>query len=188
LLFTIRNLGDGSVTLTGSPRVVLTPLVNCGAATQVLTQPASGVIPASGAAAFEIYLGPIAPGLIEAAITFENSVASQNPFAFTVRATVSGAVPANLPPGSSTAGSAFSGPSGGPFTLVVDPGVTLFNAVITLNDPEGGSNQRNRRPAPYGRPCRRRRHSGRDACKPTDDRLVRRRACRQPSGSVHMAG
>lgn len=132
--FTIENTGSQDLDLTGSPAVSISLGANLDAATNVSSQPAVTTISAGSSTTFDVFIQPTSTGgTFDLTLSIDNN-GGFNPFVFDV--TGNGTVP-NSPAVANTAtGSSFSGATDGPFTLAVDPGVTLANAEIELTDPE----------------------------------------------------
>jgi hypothetical protein len=129
--YTINNVGNANLTLNGTPLVDVTP--GTGAPTVDVTQlPTSPVTPA-GMTTFEITVTP-ALGAFDFTVSIANDDPTKNPYNFTVDGT--GFIPNLQAVANPSTGSSFSGPTDGPFSMPIDPGFALTNAVIDLTDPE----------------------------------------------------
>jgi len=83
--FTIHNVGDETLQLTGTPTVqVLGPHT---ADFTVSSQPASTSIPPSGSTTFTVEFAPSVTGLRMASITIPNTDLTENPYDFTIQGT-----------------------------------------------------------------------------------------------------
>lgn len=82
--FTIQNNGNGSLTLTGTPKVVISG-ANAGDFT-VSAQPTSPVA-AGGSTTFSIRFDPSAPGLRNATVSITNDDISESTYDFAIRGT-----------------------------------------------------------------------------------------------------
>ncbi|RPI76665.1 MAG: choice-of-anchor D domain-containing protein, partial [Desulfobacteraceae bacterium] len=79
--FTIYNTGTGSLTLTGSPMVVLSGSTNFS----VIDQPGSSSVSADGSTFFTIQFDPDAVGLSGATVTVANDDADKSPYVFAIQ-------------------------------------------------------------------------------------------------------
>jgi hypothetical protein len=92
-VFTIANLGNVDLNLTGSPRVQLS---GANAADfSVTVQPASPVA-ASGSTTFTVHFDPSAVGLRSATISIDNDDANENPYDFAIQGTGNSAPPTSV--------------------------------------------------------------------------------------------
>ena len=82
--FTIHNLGDGNLDLSGSPRVAVLG-ANPGDFT-VSVQPGSPVAP-GGSTSFSVVFDPTAGGLRSAVISIANNDTDENPYTFSIQGT-----------------------------------------------------------------------------------------------------
>jgi ELWxxDGT repeat protein len=80
--FTIRNLGDADLTLTGSPSITLTT----GMPFSVTTQPSSPVANSS-TTTFDITFDPSAAGVFTDTVTITNNDSDENPYTFVISGT-----------------------------------------------------------------------------------------------------
>lgn len=78
--FTIENLGFAPLTLSGSPRVVLTPATDF----TVTTQPASGTLALNANTVFTVKFNPTSAGLKTATITIANNDADEGSYTITL--------------------------------------------------------------------------------------------------------
>lgn len=78
--FTVSNIGDASLNLTGAPLVS----VSGSTAFSVSTQPASNTIAPNGSMSFTIVFIPDTAGTASATISVANSDADENPYTFAV--------------------------------------------------------------------------------------------------------
>lgn len=82
--FYLRNIGSGTLAVTGTPRVQLS---GPGAAHfSVITQPVA-FITAGGSSLFRIKFTPTAPGVHTALVSIENSDSGNDPYIFTIQGT-----------------------------------------------------------------------------------------------------
>ncbi len=131
--FTVRNVGTTILQLTGTPPVVLVPGANCGPGTAVQTQPPIAVT-TTAAATFSVFVEPLATGPFSLQVSIDNNDNNESPFDFTITGSAYINVPAQANP---APGSSLAGPVNGPFTLVLNPGTIVPNALIELRDGEG---------------------------------------------------
>lgn len=90
--FTIENVGDSPLDLTGSPLVQLSSGTPDFSVTQ---QPSSGLIaPFGGSVTFDVTFTPTNIGLQTATVTIDNSDLDESPYTFTVQGGVAGEEPA----------------------------------------------------------------------------------------------
>ena len=83
-VFTINNLGDATLNLTGNPRVAVS---GANAADfSVSVQPSSFVVP-GGSTIFTVVFNPSAGGLRSAALSIANNDANENPYNFNIQGT-----------------------------------------------------------------------------------------------------
>ncbi|MBZ0135084.1 MAG: putative Ig domain-containing protein [Planctomycetes bacterium] len=130
--FTIANGGSADLILSGTPLVTVTLNFGLDPSSGVTSMPITPV-PGSTTTSFDVFVLPVGNLPFSLTVSIANN-AAPNPFVFDV--TGVGFVP-NSPAVANTAvSSTFGGVTNGPFTLAVDPGVTLANAEIELTDPE----------------------------------------------------
>ncbi len=129
--FTIGNLGPGDLYLLGTPPVSIALGTNMSDA-NVQTQPGLLTIPPTQTTTFVLRIEPSTPGPFNLMVDIVTNDPLQNPFDFTIQG--NGILPNDAAEANATAGSSLVGPTGGPFTLSVDPGATLANATIELTD------------------------------------------------------
>ena len=82
--FTINNLGDANLNLTGTPRVAVSG--PNAAEFSVTVQPGSSVTPGSSTT-FTVVFNPSAGGLRSAALSIANNDGNENPFNFSIQGT-----------------------------------------------------------------------------------------------------
>jgi hypothetical protein len=132
--FAIGNSGIGDLYLTGTPAISVVLGANCDAATAIQTQPSLTQIAPTLTTTFVVFVDPTVPGNFDVVVTFPNTDANENPFNFTIEGTA--VLPNGAAQADPDAGSAFIGPTNGPFTLTINPGVALVSARIRLSDGE----------------------------------------------------
>lgn len=131
--YEIHNSGSDDLNLTGTPIVAVSPGVGAPAV-NVIAQPALTTIGFPGSTTFQVEVNP-GTGPFDFQVSIENDDPLKNPYTFTVSGN---GVITNFPAEASLpAGSAFTAVTPGlEFELTLDPGETLANATITLDDPE----------------------------------------------------
>lgn len=82
--YTITNLGDVALNLTGAPRVTVG---GASAADFLVTRQPEGTVAVNGTTTFDVTFQPIYLGERSATISFASSDANESPFTFTVRGT-----------------------------------------------------------------------------------------------------
>lgn len=93
--YTIKNIGEAPLTLTGTPMVTCT-----GTGFSVLNQPSTNIIPAGGQVTFDVQFAPGVVGVVNGTINIPNSDTYSscnppNPYNYNIRAT---AIIINTPP------------------------------------------------------------------------------------------
>jgi hypothetical protein len=78
--FTIQNLGTGSLSLSGAPKVQIS-----GSDFSVTTQPVSPVVANGGTATFQITFAPTTTGLRTATVTIANNDANESSYQFAIQ-------------------------------------------------------------------------------------------------------
>lgn len=134
LVYTIQNLGENVLTMTGTAPdyVVVTAGTNISTL-NVSVQPSQNI---NGGASsnFTINVVPVGAGAYDFTVSIANTDFDENPYTFTV----SGNAVANFAPTLRPAtGTSFSGAAGGPFTLALNPGQALSTADLELFDADG---------------------------------------------------
>ena len=93
--FTIKNTGGSALSLTGSPKVVLSG-PHAGDFT-VTAQPSSPVAASGGSTTFEISFHPTAKGIRTATISIPNDDSDENPYNFAIQGFGSGGTFSDIP-------------------------------------------------------------------------------------------
>jgi hypothetical protein len=127
LTYTIDNLGSGTLNLTGTPSVVVTAGTNV-ASVNVTTVP-STAIAVSGSTTFVVNVTATAAGAYDFTVSIANDDSDENPYNFTV----SGNAVANVPPVVTVGTSAWVDATGGLFTLTLNPGDTINDALVATD-------------------------------------------------------
>ncbi|HOL66453.1 MAG TPA: choice-of-anchor D domain-containing protein, partial [bacterium] len=83
--FTMQNLGDANLNLTGSPRVSI--IGTHAADFTVTTQPATATIAPGASTTFVVTFDPSAPGLRTATVSIANDDSDENPYTFAIQGT-----------------------------------------------------------------------------------------------------
>lgn len=125
--YTIENAGPGVLNLTGSPRVVVTPISNVNVS--VTNQPATPVA-VSGTSTFDLSVQPISATAFSFTVSIANDDPNENPYVFTV----SGTGVSNVPPVVSVPSGSNWQANGSNWELLVDPG-NSYNDDLDLDDP-----------------------------------------------------
>ncbi len=81
--FDIQNTGTGTLFITGTPKIVLAPILNVSAVNVAVDSPAS--IPAGGSATIRVSFTPDAIGLFRFSVSLETSDSNENPYNWTIR-------------------------------------------------------------------------------------------------------
>jgi hypothetical protein len=85
VVYTIHNLGNQDLSLTGVPAIVATTgLLNC---TVSVTQPGSGTIAPTASTTFTLRITPSGTGLHEVTVSIANDDANENPYNFLFQGT-----------------------------------------------------------------------------------------------------
>ncbi len=82
-LFTIQNIGSGSLNLTGAPRVAISGAHASDFA--VTQQPGTPVSPLTGSTTFLVTFNPSAVGIRQAVVSIANDDVDENPYDFVIR-------------------------------------------------------------------------------------------------------
>lgn len=129
LTYTIENLGERALTLTGTAPdyVVVTPGTNITSVT-VTTQPTTPIA-GGGSSNFVINVVPTAAGAYDFTVSIASEDFDENPYDFTV----SGVAIANVPP-TLTLATTTTFAAGSDFDLTLAPGATLTDANLTFDD------------------------------------------------------
>ena len=108
--FTIANLGDGGLNLTGTPRVTVSG--TNAADFSVTTQPAAAVGTGGGTTTFQVTFDPSTGGLRTATLNIANNDADENPYTFSIQGT-------GIPQPTITSISPTAGPTGGGTSVII---------------------------------------------------------------------
>jgi hypothetical protein len=82
-MYTIQNSGSAPLTLSGSPRVVISG--SAAADFSVTTLPATPVAALSGSTAFQVSFIPTAHGIRQAVVSISNDDGDENPYTFAIQ-------------------------------------------------------------------------------------------------------